>query len=123
MNVPRFILPLLIAGVLFGGYWLRFAFTQPTTSEVFEQAGSTPTKQVVCTVEGVKCKGTAAFFSRLFDDVEGISGIETIASEHLATINYDPQRITPDRIKEIIEQQVPLQDGSQRQVFRCVEMK
>lgn len=123
MKISKYLLPLLTVVALVGGYWLRLAFTQPTTSVEFDMVDAAAVSQVVCTVDGVKCKGTANFFTGLFDGVEGVKGIETIASEHRASISYDPKLITPARIKEIIEQEISLQDGTKRQVFRCLDMK
>ncbi|NQU04710.1 MAG: cation transporter [Calditrichaeota bacterium] len=120
MKVPRYIIPVITVVMLFAGFYLRFAFTQPTTSVVFGEPGEA---KLVCIVDGVKCKGTANFFTNMFNNVEGISSIETIASEHRATFTYDPSKIDKEQIREIIEQPLLLRDGSNQQVFTCIEMK
>jgi len=120
MKIPKFVIPLLAIGMLFGGYYLRHAFTKPTTSVTFESSGS---QRMVCTVEGVKCKGTANFFTRLYSDVQGISSIETVATEHRAVFTYDPKVISKEDIREIMERQILLGDGSMRQVFKCLSME
>jgi hypothetical protein len=120
MNVPRLMIPVLTVAVLIGGYYLRLAFTQPTTSAVFEELGI---EKIECTVEGLKCRGTANFFTRLFEGTSGISSIDTFASEHRAVFTYDPAKIKPEEIRRIMEQPVRLRDGSSRQVFRCVSME
>ena len=120
MKVPKYFIPVITIVMLFAGYYLRFAFTQPTTSVVFGEPGEA---KLVCIVDGVKCKGTANFFTNMFKEVEGISSIETIATEHRATFTYDPRRIDRKQIREIIEQPIKLRDGSSRQFFTCVEMK
>jgi hypothetical protein len=120
MKIPSYIIPILIVAAIFGGYQLRAAFTQPTTNVVFESTGS---GTVTCTVQGVKCKGTANFFTTLYDGVPGISGIETYASEHRSVFSYDPAVISPERIKEIMEAPIPLRDGTTRQVFVCESME
>jgi copper chaperone CopZ len=118
--MPKTIIPLLVIASLAGGYFLRHAFTHPTTSVAFNASGASI---LTCEVEGLKCKGTAAFFTSLFENVPGINSIETFASEHRAVFTYDPASITPEKIQEIIEQPVPLRDGSEVQVFRCLSMK
>jgi hypothetical protein len=71
-------------------------------------------------VEGVRCKGTAMFFSSLYEDIPGIIGIETFASERTAVFTYDKKVITPDRIRMIMEAPIRFEDGTTSQVFKCV---
>ncbi|MDP8228908.1 MAG: heavy-metal-associated domain-containing protein [Candidatus Electryoneaceae bacterium] len=125
MTVPKWIIPILVTISLIGGYHFRLAFTQPTTSVVLSSQDATATEGVkmVCTVQGLKCQGTARFFTSLFNDIPGINSIETYGSEHQAVLNYDPNVITPDEIKAIIEQTIQLRNGSSRQVFQCLSMK
>jgi hypothetical protein len=120
MNISKYILPALVIAALFGGYFLRSAFTQPTTNVNFNQKGSATLQ---CTVEGLKCKGTANFFTKMYEGRQGISSIETFATEHLAVFTYNPSVISSEDIVTIMETPVPLRDGSRRQVFRCVEVK
>ena len=120
MNIPRFLLPLLVVAFLLGGFYLRVGFTQPTTQISFGEEGE---KTLECVVQGVKCKGTAFFFTKLYEGVPGIASIETFATEHVAVFTYDPAVITPDKIREIMEAPVPLRDGSRAQLFTCLEMK
>jgi hypothetical protein len=120
MNIPRVFLPVLVIAALLGGYFLRAQFTQPSTSISF---GSKGTARLECVVDGVKCKGTAAFFTQLYDGVPGIASIETFATEHKAIFSYEPSVITPDQIKRIMEAPIPLRDGSRQQLFQCVSME
>jgi hypothetical protein len=120
MRIPRLVLPILVMAGLFGGWLLRTAFTQPTTSVTF---GAEPRKTVVCTVEGIRCQGTAAFFTKLYAKTPGIAAIETFASEHQAVISYDPKLISPDGIRAIMEAPIPLRDGTSQQVFVCQSMQ
>ncbi|MFH1010607.1 MAG: heavy-metal-associated domain-containing protein [bacterium] len=120
MNIPRMLLPLLVVAALLGGYLLRAQFTQPTTSVSFQHGGSA---RLECVVDGVKCKGTAAFFTRLYDGIPGIASIETFATEHKAIFTYEPSIITPEQIRRIMEEPIPLRDGSRQQVFQCVSMQ
>jgi hypothetical protein len=120
MKLPRYIFPILIIAALFGGYFLRTAFTQPSTNINYSnETGATAT----FIVDGLKCKGTAAFFTTMYDSVPGIVGIKTFATEHKAVITYDPDKITKDSIKAIMETPVLFQDGTREQVFKCVSIK
>lgn len=120
MKIPKYIVPLLVVGALFGGYGLRAAFTQPTTNVMM---GSSEGKKLECIVDGVKCKGTAAFFTKLYENVPGVNAIETFATEQRAIFTYDPDLVTPEQIKAIMEAPVPLSDGSMVQVFVCLSMR
>ncbi len=117
MRIPRFVIPILIAVALVGGYFLRTAFTQPTTSIKYsDKAG----KMSVFIVDGLKCAGTAAFFSSLYDSMPGIYGITTYATEHKAVFNYEPEIIDQDSIKAIMEADIIFEDGSSAQFFKCL---
>ena len=120
MKVSKYIIPILVVAALFGGYGLRAAFTQPTTNIT---TGVGEGSKLECVVDGVRCKGTAMFFTQLYDDVAGINGIETFATEHLVIFTYDPAIITPEQIKAVMEAPVPLRDGSMVQVFTCLSME
>jgi len=119
MRLPKIILPILVFAAIFGGYFLRTAFTQPSTSVVFQQKTGA---SVVFIVEGLKCKGTATFFSSLYENVPGIISIETVASDHKATFVYDPKIITPDSIRAVMEQVIQFDDGSSAQIFECLSV-
>jgi hypothetical protein len=120
MRIPHKVIPLLVIAALFGGYFLRTAFTQPTTNIAYDQkTGATAT----FIVDGVKCKGTATFFSSLYDSIPGIIGIETFATEHKAIFTYDPKLITRDSIRAIMEAPVPFDDGTSTQLFKCLSVE
>ncbi|UCC45635.1 MAG: cation transporter [Candidatus Zixiibacteriota bacterium] len=120
MKIPKLIIPLLVIAALIGGYSLRAAFTQPTTNVTL---GSSQGKQLECIVSGVKCKGTARYFTSLYEGVDGIGGIETFAADHRAIFTYDPSVITPEDIRRIMEAPIPLGEGDTAQVFECLSMK
>ncbi len=120
MKVSKYIVPVLVVAALFGGYGLRAAFTQPTTNV---SLGESQGARLECIVDGVRCKGTANFFTTLYKDVEGINGIETFATERKAIFTYDPAVITPEQIKSIMEEPIPLRDGRIIQVFTCLSME
>jgi len=120
MRIPKFIVPLLVIATLLGGYFLRTAFTQPTTNVI---VGVGEGRKLDCVVDGVRCKGTAEFFTSLYKDVDGIAGIETFASEHRVIFSYNPDVISPEQIRTIMEAPIPLDDGTSVQAFKCVSMQ
>ena len=116
MRINKFVIPILVVMALFGGYFLRSAFTQPTTNVAYEIKDGAKAAFIV---DGLKCKGTAAFFTSLYDSIPGIIGIETFATEHKAVIAYVPDKIGIDSIKTIMEQKITFDDGTSEQVFVC----
>lgn len=120
MRLSRFIIPALVITTLLGGYFLRTAFTQPTTNVT---VGTGEGKKLECVVEGVRCKGTAEFFTSLYKDTAGISKIETFAADHRVIFSYDPAIISPERIRTIMEAPIQLDDGTSVQAFKCVSME
>jgi len=120
MRIPHTIIPVLVLVALIGGYSLRTTFTQPTTNRAYDQtSGSTAT----FIVDGVKCKGTATFFTSLYDSVPGIIRIETFATEHKAIFTYDSKMISRDSIRTIMEAPIPYDDGTSGQVFKCLSVE
>ena len=123
MRLPGFIIPLLVAAALYGGYNMRLLFTQPTTNLTYETGDPRTGTKSTFIVEGLKCKGTAAFFSSLYDSIPGIIRIETFATEHKAIISYDPDVITRDSIRSVMEQEILFNDGTSEQVFKCLSVE
>ena len=125
MTIPKWIIPILVIITLIGGYHFRLAFTQPTTSVVLSSQDTTASDgaKIVCIVQGLKCQGTARFFTNLYNDIPGILSIETYGSEHKAVFRYDPEVITAEEIKRIMEQTIQLQNGTSSKVFQCLSMK
>ncbi len=120
MKLPKITIPLLAVIAIISGYNLRYVFTQPTSSVNFQNGEG---KTVVCIVEGLKCKGTAKFFTRLYSEIPGIISIETFASEHKAVITFDTNEITDEGVRAIMEHPIQLRDGTSRQVFKCLSME
>lgn len=120
MRIPKLLIPIVVIASLFGGYFLRSAFTQPTTANVYDKKSGAKATFIV---DGVKCKGTAAFFTSLYDSIPGIIGIETFASEHKAVFTYDPERISRDSIRTIMEAPIPFEDGTTEQIFKCLSVE
>lgn len=122
MKIPKIVIPILAVITVLAGFNLRSAFTRPTTEvQLTEEIGSV--KKATAIVDGLKCKGTANFFSYLFNNKEGVYSVVTYASEKKAIISYNPDIITIDGLREIIEQEVPLRNGQTRQVFTCISLK
>jgi len=119
MKLPKLMIPILVVAMLFGGYFLRTAFTQPTTSFVYS---GTPAAQSTFIVDGLKCKGTATFFSSLYDSIPGIAGIVTYAADHKAIISYDPDMVSADSIKSVMEAEIEFDDGTRMQIFECISV-
>ena len=120
MRIHRFVIPVLVAVSLVGGYSLRTAFTQPTSTVTYDQQGG---QQSTFIVDGLKCKGPAGFFTSLYDSLPGVLGIETFATEHKAIFTYDPDIISRDSIQAIMEQEMIFNDGSRGQVFKMVSVE
>jgi len=120
MPVSRLTIPILVIVALFGGYFLRLAFTQPTTLATYGQAEG---EKATFIVEGVKCKGTAAYFTSIYDKTPGVIAIETFATEHKAVFTYDADAITPDSIIAIMEAPVQFEDGTSAQIFKCLSVE
>jgi hypothetical protein len=120
MNVPRLLIPFLVIAAISAGFVTRTSLTKPTTDTVF---GSGGTREVECVVTGLKCKGTANFFTKLYDNVPGIASITTFATEHRAVFRYDPNMTTPEQIRTVMEQTITFRDGTSRQIFECQTMK
>ncbi len=53
----------------------------------------------------------------------GILTIETFATERTAVFTFNPEMITRDRIRAIMETPVPVRDGTTIQVFRCLSVR
>jgi len=119
MRLPRIILPMLVALTLGGGYSLRIAFTQPTLTKVFaDKPGETAT----FVVGGIRCWGTAQFFTSLYRDTAGVCAIRAYASERQAVFTFDPSVISREQFRTIMEAPIPFKDGTARQVFKCVSI-
>jgi hypothetical protein len=116
MRLPRLIVPMLVALALVGGYSLRIAFTQPTLTKVIaDRPGETAT----FVVDGIRCWGTAQFFTSLYEDTPGIFSFQAYASERTAVFTFDPRVTSRARIRAIMEAPIPFEDGTTNQVFKC----
>jgi len=120
MRLPRLIIPLLVALAIVGGYALRFAFTQPTITKIF---ASEPGEKATFVVDGIRCWGTANFFTSLYEETPGVFSIQAYASERKAVFTFNPEDISRARIQEIMEAPIPLNNGTTSQFFRCISVQ
>lgn len=118
MKVPKITIPLLVIFFVVGGYAFQSVFLFPTTDIVFTAVGDST---VEFTVDGLRCRGTAGFFTNQFENTPGIESITTYAAEHKAVFVYDSGIITPDRIKSIFETEFRMEDGTFQSAFREIE--
>jgi len=118
MKLPKLAIPIVVLIFIIGGYFAQSLFFFPTTEVAF---GATGDSEVEFIVDGLKCRGTAEFFTELFQDVEGIESIVTYAASHRAIFRYDSSRISPDRIAMIFQKEHRLQDGTFMQFYREME--
>jgi hypothetical protein len=116
VRIPKLTIPILVVIAIFGGFLLRSAFTQPSTSVV---TGTVGTAAVECIVDGVKCKGTASLFTSHLGGIAGISTIETFAADHRVVMTYDPSILSPDAIRNRIDAPVVLDESTSVVLFKC----
>lgn len=120
MRIPKITIPILVIVLIAGGYILQSVFFFPTTEVTYASQGDS---RVEFVVDGIKCRGTASFFTEMFNDVPGIESITTYAADHRAIFVYNSEEIDPDRIKVIFEKEFRLQDGSFASFFRELERR
>jgi hypothetical protein len=120
LKLPRIIIPVLVALALVGGYSLRLAFTQPTLTKVFADQ---PGEEAIFVVDGIRCWGTAQFFTSLYEDTPGVLSIQAYASERTAVFTFDPSVLSRARIQAIMEAPIPFDDGTTHQVYKCVSVR
>jgi hypothetical protein len=118
MKVPKMTIPLLVLLFVVGGYAFQSVFFFPTTDIAYSAVGDST---VEFTVDGLRCRGTAGFFTSQFENTPGIESITTYAVNNKAVFVYDSSIITPDRIKSIFETEFRMQDGTFQSVFREIE--
>ena len=120
MRVPKLIIPALIVIFIVGGILIQPLFYFPTTEVAFAAQGDSTVEFVV---DGLKCRGTAGFFTNLFSDVDGIESITTYATTNSAIFIYDSKKIDADRIAMLFQREFKLQDGSFHKFFSEVSRK
>ena len=117
MPLPRIIIPICVVLALGVGFGLRGNFDRPTLTTTFADK---PGAKATFVVEGVRCRGTAALFASLYEEVPGIHEIVAYASERKVMFSFDSALISPERIRAIMETPIPFEDGTTNQVFQCL---
>jgi len=120
MRIPKIIIPILVLLFMVGGYVFQSVFFFPTTEVAFSAQGDSTVEFVI---DGIKCRGTASFFTEMFQDTPGIESITTYAADHRAIFVYNSAEINPHRIKVIFEKEFRLQDGTFEAFFHEVERR
>jgi len=120
MRIPKIVIPILVITLFAGGYIFQSVFFFPTTEVTYASQGDS---RVEFVVDGLKCRGTASFFTEMFNDVPGIASITTYAANHRAIFTFNSAEINPDRIKVIFEKEFRLEDGSFSSLFQELERK
>jgi len=120
MRLPRVLIPVLVVLALAGGYGLRIPFTRPTLTKVFADRTG---EQATFVVDGIRCWGTARFFTSLYEATPGVFSIQAYASERKAVFTFNPEDISRARIQEIMEAPIPLNNGTTSQFFRCISVQ
>jgi len=120
MPMPRIIIPIFVVLALWVGFGLRGSFDRPTLTKTFVDK---PGMKATFSVDGVWCRGTAALFASLYEDVPGIHAIEAYASERKAVFTFDAAVISRERIRAIMEAPIPFEDGTTNQVFQCLSVE
>jgi len=121
MRIHPVLLPPLVALIFLGALVAARSWELPTMQHRFS-TGTSERQEVEMLVEGLRCRATSDFFVKRLQDVPGLLAVDTYVQEHRASITYDPTRIAPERIREIIEEPVIIQDGSFVRPFRVTQI-
>ncbi len=117
MRIPKLTIPVLIVVFIVGGILIQPLFYFPTTEVALGSEGDSTVEFVV---DGLKCRGTAGFFTNMFLEVDGIESITTYSTTNSAIFVYDSKKTSPDRIAMVFEREFRTQDGSFTQFFKEV---
>lgn len=120
MRLPAVFIPATVIVFALLTFPLREAFNLPAAQLSFADAASVDESQVRTAemiVQGVKCKGTANFFLARYEGEEGILDLEAYAADHKVIVTYDASKIGTDRIQEIGNAPVEMNDGEHRTFF------
>ncbi len=120
MRLPNILIPILVVAFALLAMPLKEAFDYPAAQMSFrgtDETGSAPIHEIVMTVAGVKCKGTAQFFISRYNGVDGILDMTAYAADHEVIVKYDASKIDIERIKFIAEAPVEGRDGNHYDIF------
>ncbi|MBI4720573.1 MAG: cation transporter [Chitinivibrionia bacterium] len=121
MRIKPALLPPLVVVLFFAAIVAGRGWELPTMQHQF--SSSSHSKQVTMIVDGLRCRGTSDFFVKRLETVPGLVSVGTFVQEHRAEIAYDPDAITVQRIREIIEAPLQLEDGRMVQPFKVQDVR
>ena len=95
---------ILVVIMFFTAIYLGSKFELPTIDEKWgENLNQLNLKSLkVEGLKSVKCYGSSKAFSAQLQKIEGVYGVSTFVKHHNVSILYNPDKITPDKIKELI---------------------
>lgn len=120
------LVPVPVAASLLFGFRISEPLTLPTAERVFRDvAGLEAPATVTCTVEGVKCRGTALLFLGRVATLPGVAEAKTYAGLHRVVMRIDRNRITPEALRDSIDAPVPHPQTGVRypDIFRVTEFR
>ena len=123
MRLPNIIVPASVLVAAGTAYPLKEAFNVPSTQVTNAASSSTASKTVEMIVEGVKCRGTANFFSSRIRGLPGILDITTYAADHRVVISFDPAKTDTNAIRAASEAPVRGRDGQMNSFFRVTSLE
>jgi hypothetical protein len=121
MKIKPVLLPPIVVIFFFAAIVAGRSWELPTMQHQF--SSSSQSKQVTMIVDGLRCRGTSDFFVKRLQPVPGLLSVGTFVQEHRAEIAYDPGTITVQRIREIIEEPIRLEDGRMVQPFKVQDVR
>jgi hypothetical protein len=121
MKIHPVLLPPLVIAAFFATVLGGQAWELPTMQHEFSTADAEG-QQVEMIVDGLRCRGTSNFFVARLQEIPGLLGVTTYVQEHRAAIQYDPEAITVEGIREAIEEPVFLPDGRMVWPFKVAEI-
>jgi hypothetical protein len=121
MRLPPVVLPPLVIILFFAAVVVGQRWELPTMQHQF--SSSSRSEHVTMIVDGLRCRGTSDFFVKRLQPVPGLLSVGTYVQEHRAEITYDPGSISIERIREIIEEPLRLQDGRMVRPFQVQDVR
>lgn len=121
MKVHPVLLPPMVVAAFFATILGGQLWELPTMQHEFSTIQSEG-REVAMIVDGLHCRGTSNYFVSRLEDTPGLLGVATYVQEHRAVIQYDPEVISVEEIREIIEDFVFLPDGRMVRPFGVTEI-
>jgi hypothetical protein len=104
MNVPRWIVPLLVVLLAATGLGSSKLFAVPSVELDFEPAADgAPSREITLLVDGVKCVDTARQAASTLEGMPGVLRFVAYASRNRVDVAYDPARVEVEQILDALE--------------------